>query len=411
MELGVSPDAIASGGKTLEKQIEEKQMDAYCALLGSHVYRQFTMKRRDLKYILSAMQAARPMVEIDANDLDKNENYLNCPDGTYDISLGLSGRHDHLPEDLITKITASAPGEEGQELWQDTLNRIFRGDRELIEYVQRIVGLAAIGEVYQEAMIIAYGDGSNGKSTFWNTIAAVMGTYAGVISADALTVNCKRNVKPELAEVKGKRLLIASELEEGQRLSTSIVKQLCSTDLIGAEKKYKDPFKFRPTHTLVLYTNHLPRVGGMDTGIWRRLIVIPFNARITGNGEIKNYSKHLVTHAAPAIMKWIIEGAEKAIRENYHLVVPKCVRDAIDRYKSDNDWMTHFLEECCETGEGLREKSGELYSAYRAFCARTNDYCRSTTEFYTTLEQRGFSRVRSHNRKFIMGLQLLEEQL
>ena len=147
------------------------------------------------------------------------------------------------------------------------------------------------------------------------------------------------------------------------------------------------------------------------TGIWRRLIVIPFNARITGNGEIKNYSKHLVAHAAPAIMKWIIEGAEKAIRENYHLDVPKCVRDAIDRYKSDNDWMTHFLEECCETGEGLREKSGELYSAYRAFCARTNEYCRSTTEFYTTLEQRGFSRVRSHNRKFIMGLQLLEEQL
>ena len=190
VKLGISPDAIASGGKALEKQIEAKQADAYYALLGAQAYRQFTMKRRDLKYILSAMQAARPMVEIDANELDKNENYLNCPDGTYDISLGLFGRHDHLPEDLITKITASAPGEEGQELWQDTLEKIFRGDRELIEYVQRIVGLAAIGEVYQEAMIIAYGDGSNGKSTFWNTIAAVMGTYAGVISADALTVNC-----------------------------------------------------------------------------------------------------------------------------------------------------------------------------------------------------------------------------
>lgn len=78
-------------------------------------------------------------------------------------------------------------------------------------------------------MIIAYGDGRNGKSTFWNTLSRVMGSYSGNISADSLTMNCKRNVKPEMAETKGKRLLIAAELEEGTRLNTSIVKQLCST--------------------------------------------------------------------------------------------------------------------------------------------------------------------------------------
>ena len=235
--------------------------------------------------------------------------------------------------------------------------------------------------------------------------------YAGLISADALTVGCKRNVKPELAEVKGMRLLIASELEEGQRLSTSIIKQLCSTDLIQGEKKYKDPFKFRPTHTLVLYTNHLPRVGATDTGIWRRLIVIPFNARITGNSDIKNYSKYLQANAAPAIMKWIIEGAEKAIRDNYKLYPPKCVQEAIARYKADNDWMSHFLDECCETGDSLKEKSGELFAAYRAFCCRTNDFCRSTTEFYTALEQCGFTRHRTHDGKYILGLRVLDEQL
>ena len=272
-------------------------------------------------------------------------------------------------------------------------------------------GLAAICEVYQEALVIAYGDGSNGKSTFWNTIAGAMGDYAGLISADTLTVNCKRNVKPELAEVKGKRLLIASELEEGQRLSTSIVKQLCSTDLIEGEKKYKDPMKFRPTHSLILYTNHLPKVGAMDSGIWRRLIVIPFNARITGSSDIKNYSKHLLKHAGPYITRWIIEGAEKAIRDNYRLKVPQCVQNAIASYKADNDWMAHFLEECCETGDGLKEKSGELYSAYRAFSAQNNEFCRSTTEFYTALEQRGFSRHKYKNGIFVLGLKLAEETL
>jgi putative DNA primase/helicase len=138
-----------------------------------------------------------------------------------------------------------------------------------------ICGLAAIGKVFVEALIISYGCGRNGKSTFWNAISRVLGLYSGNISADTLTVGCRRNIKPEMAEVKGKRLLIAAEMQEGARLNDSTVKQLCSTDDVFAEKKYKDPFSFTPCHTLVLYTNHLPKVSASDDGIWRRLIVIP----------------------------------------------------------------------------------------------------------------------------------------
>lgn len=405
-DLGVGEAAIAAGGKTLEKMIPRGAMDAYAQYLSAKAYFAFVMKRRDMKYIQAAMQSARPMVEVDQDELDRRENLLNCPDGTYDLSKGMNGRQDHDAGDFITKMTAAAPGDKGEALWKDALEKIFRGDAELIDYVQRTVGLAAVGEVYQEAMIIAYGKGSNGKSTFWNTIAEVMGSYSGKISADTLTVGCKRNVKPELAEVRGQRLVIASELEEGQRLSTSIVKQLCSTDLIEAEKKYKDPFKFRPTHTLVLYTNHLPKVGATDDGIWRRLIVIPFGAKITGSGDIKNYAKYLVANAGPAIMKWIIEGAEKAIRDNFKLQLPKCVEAAIAAYKAENDWMAHFLEACCEVGPDLEEKSGELYSAYRAYAMRSNEFCRSTTEFYTDLEQRGFTRVKLRNGRIVRGLRL-----
>jgi len=95
----------------------------------------------------------------------------------------------------------------------DALNNIFVGDQELIDYVQMIVGLAAIEKVYVEALINSYGKGRNGKSTFWNVISRVPGNYSGSISADILTSQIRRNVKPELA--KGKRLLIAAELEEG----------------------------------------------------------------------------------------------------------------------------------------------------------------------------------------------------
>ncbi len=409
MDTGISEDAITSGGKSLEKKISGGQMDAYLAYMSAQAYKAFVMKRRDMKYVVSALQAAKPMLEISVSDLDKDGFLLNTPDGTYYLPDGLDGKRDHSPEDYITKITAAAPGDKGEKLWLDSLDTIFCGDSELIDYVQQIVGMAAVGRVYMEALIIAYGEGSNGKSTFWNTIARVLGTYSGNMSADALTVGCKRNVKPELAEAKGKRLLIASELEEGVRLNTSIIKQLCSTDEIFAEKKYKDPFSFTPSHTLVLYTNHLPKVGAMDSGIWRRLIVIPFNAKITGSSDQKNYADHLAENASPYIMAWIIEGAEKAINNNFRIALPKCVEGAIAKYRQENDWLSHFIEDCCEVGDGMEEKSGEFYRAYRSYCARVGDFVRSTTEFYNAVVQRGFRREKRRDGRFVLGLCLAEK--
>ena len=409
LDAGVAEDDIMAGGKALEKKISGGQTDAYLAYLSALAYQAFVMKRRDMKYVVSALQAAKPMLEISVSDLDRDGFLLNTPDGTYYLPDGLEGRRDHSPEDYITKITAAGPGNQRKELWLDALDTIFCQDQALIDYVQQIVGMAAVGRVYMEAMIIAYGEGRNGKSTFWNAIARVLGTYSGNMSADTLMVGCKRNVKPELAEAKGKRLIIAAELEEGMRLNTSVVKQMCSTDEIFAEKKYKDPFSFTPSHTLVLYTNHLPRVGANDPGTWRRLIVIPFNAKIEGSGDIKNYADYLVSEAAPAIMAWIIEGAKKAIRRNFHIPVPACVEDAIKSYREDNDWLGHFLGECCEVDKAYREKSGELYQEYRSYCMRTGEYARSTADFYNALELAGFSRRKSKAGMIVYGLRLKEE--
>ena len=403
-QSGIEEDLIRSGGRTLEKKIGANQYDAYLAYMSAVGYKAFVMKRRDMRYIISALQAAKPLLLAESTDLDKDPFLLNCQDGTYDLRTG--ERRDFNSDDLITKICNTAPSDVGGEIWEEFLEKIFQGDADLIEYVQKICGLAAIGKVYMEAIIISYGEGANGKSTFWNTIAWVLGTYAGGISADALTVGCRRNVKPEIAEVKGKRLLIAAELEEGMRLSTSTVKQLCSTDQIKGEKKYKSPFDFVPTHTLVLYTNHLPKVGAMDKGIWRRLIVIPFNATITGESDIKNYAEYLQKNAGQYVLSWIIEGAKKAIEENYNPKLPQVVEKAIGRYRSDSDWLSFFIEECCEVGDGFVEKSGDFYNEYRAFCTRTGDYIRDSAAFYTAVEQAGFTRFRKSNGRFVGGIRL-----
>ena len=409
LDSGVDKEAVMAGGKALEKAIGEGSEKAFKEFVMASKYYAFVMKRRDMKYVTSALQAAKPMLLKNITDFDSQEFLLNAPNATYDLQDGSS--KDHAAEDLITKMTAVSPSDDGMDLWKKALDSFFCGDQELIDYVQQIVGLSAIGKVYVEALVIAYGEGSNGKSTFWNTIARVLGTYSGTISADALTVGCKRNVKPEMAELKGKRLVIAAELEEGMRLNTSIVKQLCSTDEVTAEKKYKDPFKYVPTHTLVLYTNHLPRVGANDDGIWRRLIVIPFNAKITGTSDRKNYADYLYENAGGAVLSWIIDGATKAINNKYKLKTPKVVEDAINKYRENNDWFSAFVEECCEVDATYTQKSGEFYQEYRSYCARTGEYTRSTTDFYTALENAGFERKRAKSGITVYGIRLKSDFL
>ena len=408
--LAVDPSldeiTVRKGGRALEKLITPQNAEAFGELQAARAYYGFVMKYRNYKHIADTQNTAKLMVATDINLFDAQENYLNTPGGTYDIAKGVNGMMPHKATDLLTKITNCAPGEDGKQLWEDALQLFFCGDQELIEYVQMTVGMAAVGKVYVEALIIAYGEGRNGKSTFWNTISRVLGTYSGAMSADSLTANCRRNVKPEIAELKGKRLIIAAELEEGTRLSTSILKQLCSTDQIRGEKKFKDPFDFTPSHTAVLYTNHLPKVSASDDGTWRRLIVIPFHAKIEGSSDIKNYADYLYNNAGPAVMSWIIEGARKVIEREFKIDPPKVVANAIAEYRGMNDWLTHFLEDCCVTGDGLEQKSGDLYQEYRAYCLRTGEYARNNADFIAEIEKRGFMRKKKKSGMWVQGLQL-----
>lgn len=396
----------ASSKKKAEAKFSKEQAVAYTQFSKATEYKAFALDRRSSKSITNTLKEARPMLAITPRELDADPYLLCTPAGTYDLRKGMAGLMPHRPEDYMTKVTAVSPSDKGADLWAKQLNLLFCGDKDLIEYAQLIAGTACVGKMMIEQMIIAYGCGANGKSTFWNTLARVLGTYSGNMSSDALTTGTKRNVKPEMAELKGKRLVIAAELEEGTRMNTSTVKQLSSTDEVYAEKKYKDPFSFIPSHMLVLYTNHLPKVGAIDAGTWRRLIVMPFNARIVGKSDIKNYADYLFQNAGEAVLAWIIEGAKRVIDLDFKFPLPAVVEQATAKYREENNWLDHFLTECCEVDPSYSARSGEVYQAYRSYCNETGDYFRSTAEFYTALETEGFTRRRTRSGNLINGFRL-----
>ena len=135
--------------------------------------------------------------------------------------------------------------------------------------------------------------------------------------------------------------------------------------------------------------------------------MIPFHAKITGSADIKNYTQYLIDNAGGAGLKWLIEGAKKVIAANYQIEAPDCVKAAIGSYREDNDWMGTFLSECCEIDKSYTEKSGDLYQEYRNYCAQNGEFTRSTTDFYTALEQAGFSRKRAKTGVIVYGLRLI----
>ncbi len=394
-------DAAAVNGDSDKKEAAKNEIDF------AKQFRRFVLAERKSSKIAAALMEARPTLQIDVEQLDSDPYLLNTPAGTVDLRTGLIKKHD--PADFCTKITAVSPSEEGNDEFKEFLSRVTCHDSALEEYLQEIAGMAAVGKVLRENLIIAFGGGGNGKSTIFNLLSRVLGDYAGGLSSDVLVTNNRNNKKPEFAELRGKRLVVAAELEEGMRLDTAVVKKLCSTDPIRAEKKYKAPFDFIPSHTVVLYTNHLPKVGTIDTGTWDRLIVVPFNAKFRGQeGEVLNYADYLFEHSGGAVLSWIIQGAQKFLANEGRIEEPECVQKSCGDYRAANDWLNNFLQERCELSPDNEVSSSEFYQEYTRYCDRMQDYHRSQSDLKSAMETAGFAYHRKKSGMFVKGLRLKE---
>lgn len=397
-EVHAAVDAVADADELTGSEARQKTAQA-------RAYLKFVQAQRNTGGIAQSLKEAAHIVTVGVDELDADPFLLNTPGGVIDLRSGQMRPND--PADKCTKCTAVAPSDAGAELWREFLDRFTCNDTELAAYLQQCTGMAAVGKVFTEALLIAFGTGGNGKSTFFNTLARVLGSYSGALSSDVLTSSANKNAGPELAELRGRRLVIAAELEEGRRLDTSILKRISSTDDIVANAKYKAPFSFRPSHTPVLYTNFLPRVGSTDAGTWSRLVVIPCRGSFRGQrGEIKDYCSFLVENAGGAVLSWAVEGAKQFIENGCTLTPPPCVRDEVQRYRAESDWLGQFVAESCEVGAGYVTKASDLQAAYRAYCDRTGDYCRHSSDFKTALEAAGFGWHKSKAGAVYTGLRL-----
>ena len=373
---------------------------------AAKTYHAHALRSRGAARIGGMLELAKHDLVIPADKLDADPFLLNTPSGVVDLRTGELRPHGiDSPFLWCAKMTAIPPGSQGVEMWTQFLDTITCGDRSLARFLQLVAGMASIGKVFHEGLIIANGSGRNGKSTLFNALGAVLGDYSGHIDIETLTTD-RQNRGPELATLRGKRLVIAGELEEGKRLSVATVKRIASTDIIRAEQKYRAPEDFTPSHTLVLFTNHLPRVGSTDNGTWRRLTIVPFNAVIPQNGGVQNYADVLVKQAGPIILTWIIQGAMNFIRNNFKLDIPDAVAQETEQYRARENWLENFIEERCIREPNARVGARDLYLEYKDWANDAGDYVRRENDFSAAMMEAGFKKITPKNKRTWIGLRL-----
>lgn len=367
-------------------------------------YLTFAKKMNDHGKVSGILKLGKSMLEVPNDKLDSDPFILNTPDGIVDLITGKI--KEHSSQFFCTKMTSMSPSNENMHLWIETLDEVTGGDKEFQQFLKYHAGSTLIGRGYEEALLLVYGSGGNGKSTVFNSEAHVLGDYAGKIPAESLTTRAK-NVKVDLAELCGKRYILASETEEGQRLSVSMLKQIASVDDISAERKYYAPFSFTPSHSTILYTNHLPKVGSNDRGTWRRILVAPFNT------EIKNpktdYVDELLKKAGGAILQWMIEGAALYIKNGYKFPYSEVVDNAKNTYREENDWIDHFITDRCVKDTTKSVMSNQLYQVYRGWANLNGEYIRNNRDFAAALICAGYGKKRTSKGIQWIGISLNED--
>lgn len=371
----------------------------------------WAISSRGRGHIENVLKLSRSLMEEpDQEIFDADPWLLNTPDGVIDLRTGEMKPHDSAY--MCTMMTAVAPDPQMKKpLFDKFLHQLTGGDDEYADYLQLVAGMTAVGKVYEEGLVISHGPGSNGKSTFFGAWQQALGSYATTISAELLMAHQPGREVIGMAEVRGKRLVISSETEEGAKLGVSVMKRLTSRDPISARALYKNPMTFIPTHTLVLHTNFLPSLKSLDGGTRRRIAVAPFTMSLKPDEVIKDFGDRLMREEGPAILRWIVEGAIRFYKANMTITAPATVAKATEDYLSNEDWFQAFVEDCCEQGEGHNVMQARLYAAYVKRARDNNEFIRSNKVFSAELEKRGFKRKRMNAGMRVEGLGLVDTRL
>jgi putative DNA primase/helicase len=319
------------------------------------------------------LSSAKSDLVIRPDMLDQNPLFLNVANGVIDLSTGSLLPHD--PHYLISKqinvdynLNADCPK------WKEFLHLVTGGDPYLQNYLQLSVGYTLTGRTDEHCLFMLYGEGSNGKTTFTETIRRLMGDFGSRMNIESFMQSWSngRGATPDIASMAGTRFVLSSEIPENRKINESLIKDLTGGDAITARHLYEEPFTYIPTHKLWIFGNHKPQISGTDEGIWRRLRIIPFLVLIPID-QRRRMSDVLAEfqNEMPGILTWAVKGSLLWLKNGLPMV--DAVQSATAEYRNEQDLVMQFLEDKCETNPDFSIDKDELYQAWRLWCEVTGE--------------------------------------
>lgn len=328
-------------------------------------------------------------IPILPEDMDRKISLFNCENGIVDLKTG-----NLLPHDSKYLMSMKAFAEYDTEarkplLWLKFLDDVTGGDKELQRYLQKCVGYSLTGSIQEQCAFFLYGMGNNGKSTFLETISDVLGSYSANVQPETIMMRSGQNggANTDIARLVGKRFVISEEPTEGVRLNEGLLKQMTGGGKITARFLFGDEFEYTPQYKIWTATNHKPIIRGTDTGIWRRIRLIPFQVCIPPEKVDKNL-KYKLRREFPQILAWAVEGC--LLWQQEGLTVPKCVEQATAEYKTEMDILATFVDSCLKIDNVAYHtiSAQDLFGMYQAWARANNEFVMTSRKFSREIQQK-----------------------
>lgn len=347
-----------------------------------------TMASRNIAYLRSRRGKDNCLAEaehigdtpVTNASFDTNGWLINTMDGIVDLHTGEIRPSER--EDMMMKTTHCTVDMEHEPVrFIAYLKDILRNHPETYGYIQKLFGYGITDSLREQKMYFLYGDGNDGKSLLLDVVCTVLGDYAWTAKSTLLTEQINQNKSlTQIALMKGRRFISVEEFKPDDRLDESLLKEFTSgLGEITGKFLYANEFNFHFYGKLFMATNYKPIIRGTDNGIWRRIVLIPFD-RALKESEVNKDLKQELLKEAPQILGWLVKGCLLYQKEG--LEEPACVRDMVSEYRTEQDKVAGWIEDRCDISDkNAVTNATELFQDFLSWCNRNNEYRMSQTMF------------------------------
>jgi len=316
---------------------------------------------------------------------DENKQIFGCENGVLDLELDTF--RPGTPDDYLTfscglDYVDYAPDSPEVEEIEEFLAKVFPNPN-IRNYFLDVSCSCLQGGNKNKKFIVNTGDTNGGKSKTIEVLEAVFGDYAINFPRELIIKgrgNSSNSPRPELARVRGRRIVTLHEVGKGESLNIGVLKAMTGNDAFFARTLHDKGAEIKPMFTLFMQCNDPPRIPENDAATWYRVRVIDYQSRFDEDApwdyDLQRKENHyqadrnLDIQSLAGPLLWKLKQRFSLYKKN-GLVEPQEVKLSTLEYKNANDVYQQFINDCWVRAEPSKDgivpalRIGEIYSTFR----------------------------------------------